>query len=165
MKLTHANTYQSRNFRQGRTIFSAVDVKTRYTLDPADVAKTRIPIRLFFVAYRCKSLRAANVRGLVLRELPQLFSSNFSGDHRNANLAERGKLCANCYNGNKLRFLRFLQKYMYSYDGPKYMLRILIPVRMGPDLFKQIRILERTMAVRAMNFQSCNSSCGKSRRI
>jgi hypothetical protein len=41
-----------------------IDVKKRY-LDPADVAITWIPIRLFFVEFRSTSLQAANVSGLV----------------------------------------------------------------------------------------------------
>jgi hypothetical protein len=35
------------------------------------------------------------------------------------------------------------------YDWPKYY-RVRIPVSLDPDLFKQIRILERTMTVHAM---------------
>jgi hypothetical protein len=45
---------------------------------------------------------------------------------------------------NQLRFLCF-------FFLQKYMLGIRISVRFDPDIFKQIRILERTMAVRAMN--------------
>jgi hypothetical protein len=41
------------------------------------------------------------------------------------------------------------------------MLVIRIPVRLDPDFFKQFRILERTMSVPAMNFQSRSLSCGK----
>jgi hypothetical protein len=42
----------------------------------------------------------------------------------------------------KIQFLRW-------YVGPKSMLRIRIPVRLDPDLFWQILILERAMAVRS----------------
>jgi hypothetical protein len=50
-------------------------------------------------------------------------------------------------------------------DGPTfwYMLVIRIHVRLDTDLFEQLRILERTMAVRAMKFESCSPSCGKIR--
>jgi hypothetical protein len=45
-----------------------------------DFATTRIPITIFFVAYRGASLRAANVRGLFfLRELLQLYDLTFLG--------------------------------------------------------------------------------------
>jgi hypothetical protein len=41
-----------------------MDVKTGTgTLDMVDFATTRIPIRLFFVAYHITSLRDANVSG------------------------------------------------------------------------------------------------------
>jgi hypothetical protein len=57
---------------------------------------------------------------------------------------------------NKLRFLRFFWQ-KYKYDGPKYMLGIRIPVRLDPDLFKQIRIIERTMS-RSRNELSASQS-------
>jgi hypothetical protein len=47
------------------------------------------------------------------------------------------------------------------YDGPKYILGIQIHARLDSYLFKQIRILERTMSVRTMNFHSRSPSCGK----
>jgi hypothetical protein len=47
--------------------------------------------------------------------------------------------------------------------GPKYMLGIRIPVRLDPDLFKQIWILERNMEVRAMNIEARSPCCGKIR--
>jgi hypothetical protein len=109
--------------------------------------------------FRSLSLRAANIRRLVLRERHNFITSNLSGT-----IIDFGKLCANCHNGKQtLIFMFFWQKYMY--DGPKYMLGIRIPVRLDSDLFKQIRILERTIAVRAMNFVSRSPCCGKIRRI
>jgi hypothetical protein len=37
----------------------------------------------------------------------------------------------------------------FMYDWPKSLLDIRIPVQMDPDLIGQVRILERTMAVRS----------------
>jgi hypothetical protein len=57
--------------------------------------------------------------------------------------------------------MAFLQKYIY--DGPKYMLGIRINLYL--NLFMQIRILESTMVVHAMNFLSRSPSCVKIRQI
>jgi hypothetical protein len=39
--------------------------------------------------------------------------------------------------------------YEYMYDGPIYMLGMLIPFRLDPDLFVQIQILESALAFRS----------------
>jgi hypothetical protein len=90
-------------------------------------------------------------------------------DQCSENLSDRGKLCANYHNGENIDFYIFWQKYMYN--EAKYCtvhvtyIVNLISVMLDPGLFKQIRILVRTMAVRAMNFQSRSPRCGKIRRI
>jgi hypothetical protein len=137
-----------------------MDVKTS-TLDLADFAITRIPIRLFFLAYSGTSIELQMFLDLFLRVLPQLYNITFLGTHCCANLADCRKLCTNSHNGKQSSIFTvvFWQKYLY--DGPKYMFGIWIPVKLNPDFLKQIRILERSMAVRALNFQSHSLSCGK----
>jgi hypothetical protein len=93
-----------------------------------------------------------------LWKLSQLNNIEFFRDHASGDLAERRKLCMNCHNEKKTLFFAEIH---VQYNVPKYMLGIWIPVRSDQDLFKHVLILERTMAVRAMNLWSCHPSCCK----
>jgi hypothetical protein len=107
------------------------------TLDMAAFATTRIRITLFFVAYCRTSLWTANVPGLILCELPQLYKIKFFGDHCSVNLADYGIATVD----NKLRFPHCFWIQIF--------LNISWPLKED----------------RAMNFQSRSPSCGKIRQI
>jgi hypothetical protein len=126
-------------------------------MDLEDFAATQIPIRL--VAYRGTILRSANVRQLFFVLTATTFE--FFGGHRSANLPDHRKFCTNSHNRKQTSVFTLFFVKIHA----KYMLGIRIPVSLNPDLLKKIWILEGTIAVCAVNFQSRNLSCGKICRI
>jgi hypothetical protein len=114
-------------------------------LDPADFSTTQIPIRHITVPVSEQRMFADSF----LHKLPQIYNNEFLGDHHSTILADRGKFCMNCHNGKQASIFTLVSLQKYS---TVWWAQIHVMV-MDPDLFKQIQILERTMAVRAMSFQ------------
>jgi hypothetical protein len=116
------------------------------TLDLADFATTRIPIMLFFMHIAVPVSELTVFSDSFLRKLPLLSYIEFLGGTPLLKLGRSWKTLREFPQWKTdLDFYFFVQKYMY--DGHINMLGIRIPVRLDPDLFKQIGILVRTMAV------------------
>jgi hypothetical protein len=112
------------------------DLKTGSS-DPADFAKTRNPIRIFFVHIVETVSQLPMFTDSFLRELPKRYYIEFLGGLARLATVE-------C----KLQFVCWCIAEIYvQYDGPKSMIGIRIPVRLDPDLIGHARILERTMTV------------------
>jgi hypothetical protein len=137
----------------------------------ADFATTRMPIKIFFVAYRGSMFAngscSEDAQYLVWQcsrtrffycELPDTNGIAYSGTIIPPNwqltviweqvLAVRSETVPNFPQWKPTFFVGILQKYMYD------RLKSILVILMVPDHFGQIRILKRTLAVRGTNFQS-----------